>query len=381
MHSSPIAKPNGERYVNDDKNWEWLQNGPAKDARWLGYIPFDQITDERNAAPVTRIWEKRDPWPYLDVDFYIDIPDLDELMPSVGVQHFDGVQPYKLVIFGEKSSLEDVLAPVARTYKADLYLPTGEISDTMMYQMARIGADDGRPMVVLCFSDSDPAGWQMPISISRKLQGFQAWGDMKVPTEDAYGNRTSKVVSFGDLRFEVYRVAVLPEQVREYGLPSSPLKATEKRASRWRDTWGIDQTEVDAFTTPTMTATLRDIASRALDAFYDWTLDARVMEAREAWEVEAGRVAAEQIGPARLRAIRQIATTRLSEIREQVDQLREAMRIDATDLELPEVVVPEAEAPATATRPPLLVDSAWSFAEQCRRLIDSKAYREQGGPA
>jgi hypothetical protein len=26
-----------------------------------------------------------------------------------------------------------------------------------------------------------------------------------------------------------------------------------------------------------------------------------------------------------------------------------------------------------------LVDSAWSFAEQCRRLITSKAYRDTGG--
>lgn len=61
MHTSPIIKPNGERYLNDDPTWEWLQNGPAKDARWLGYLPFDQITDERNAAPVTRIWSKQDP--------------------------------------------------------------------------------------------------------------------------------------------------------------------------------------------------------------------------------------------------------------------------------------------------------------------------------
>ena len=48
MHTSPIVKPNGERYINDDANWYWLQNGPAKDARWLGYLPFTQITDERN---------------------------------------------------------------------------------------------------------------------------------------------------------------------------------------------------------------------------------------------------------------------------------------------------------------------------------------------
>lgn len=303
----------------------------------------------------------------------IDIPDLDELMPTVGVQYFDGVQPYKLVIFGEKSSLEPILAPVASTYKADLYLPTGEISDTMMYQMARIGAEDGRPMVVVCFSDADPSGWQMPISIARKLQAFQAWGDMEVPD----GRGSTKVVSFDDLQFEVHRAAVLPGQVRQYGLPSSPLKATEKRADQWREAMGIDQTEVDALTTPAMAEVLRRIASQALDPFYDWTLDQRVLEARSAWETEAARVATEQIGPYRLGAIHQIATARLQQIREQIDQLREAMRIDASDLQLPDPVVPVADLNGRVYPTPLL-DSGWSFAEQCRRLLDSKGYRRQG---
>jgi hypothetical protein len=376
MHPEPIIKPNGDRYVNDDQNWEWLQAGPAKDARWLGYIPFDQITDERNAAPVTRIWEKRDPWPYLSVDVEIDVPDLDELMPSVGVAGFDGVQPYKLVIFGEKSSLEPILAPVAQTYKADLYLPTGEISDTLMWHMARVGAEDGRPMVVVCFSDADPAGWQMPISIARKLQALKALGDVEVPDDPG----STRVVPLGELRFEVYRAAVLPDQVREYGLPSSPLKATERRADRWREAMGIDQTEVDALTTPAMADTLRRIARDALDPFHDWTLDQRVMEARAAWEEEAARVATEQIGPYRLREVRRTATERLAEIREQVEQLRDAMRIDASDLQLPTPVIPTAHVNGDP-RPPLLVDSAWSFAEQCQRLITSKAYRLWDGAA
>ena len=71
---------------------------------------------------------------------------------------FKGEQPYKLALVGEKSSLEDVLGPIAENHEADLYLPTREISDTLIHQMAKIGAEDGRPMVVLYFSDADPAG-------------------------------------------------------------------------------------------------------------------------------------------------------------------------------------------------------------------------------
>jgi hypothetical protein len=373
MHTSPIIKPNGEQYVNDDRTWEWLQGGPAKDARWLGYLPFDQITDERNAAPVTRIYRQPHPSPYLSVDVDIDVPDLADMMPKVGVANFDGTQPYKLVIFGEKSSLEPILAPVAATFEADLYLPTGEISDTMMYQMARVGAEDGRPMVVMCFSDADPAGWQMPISIARKLQAFQAWGDMDVPTENSPGQQTT-VIPFGDLRFEVYQAAVLPDQVREYGLPSSPLKDTEKRADRWRDAMGIDQTEVDALTTPAMADTLREIARNAVAPFYDLTLARRVGEARDAWVREAARLATEQIGAEQLGRIRAAAAEQLASIREQVDALQQAMRIDTTGLQLPRPVIPDAHVNG-APRPPLLVDSTWTFADQCRRLIDRKHYR------
>ena len=39
------------------------------------------------------------------------------------------------------------------------------ISDTMVYQMAKIGAEDGRPMVVLYFADADPSGWNMPVEV------------------------------------------------------------------------------------------------------------------------------------------------------------------------------------------------------------------------
>jgi hypothetical protein len=36
------TKPDGTRYENTDKNWEWLQGDCAKAARFLGYIPFAQ---------------------------------------------------------------------------------------------------------------------------------------------------------------------------------------------------------------------------------------------------------------------------------------------------------------------------------------------------
>jgi hypothetical protein len=160
LHYMVIGRPklDGESYRNTDPDWLWLQGDAAKAARWLGYIPFDQIADQRNAEPEIREFSRPEPWAYLSTELDIDIPY--DIKPELLTAGFRGAQPYKIVLFGEKSSLADVLGPLALAYEADLYLPTGEISDTLMYRMATTGARDGRPMVVLCFSDADPAGWQ-----------------------------------------------------------------------------------------------------------------------------------------------------------------------------------------------------------------------------
>ncbi len=131
----------------------------------------------------------------MSVGVDVDIPDPDDITPQVGIFGFDGVQPYKLVLIGEKSSLNEVLAPAASSHKADLYLPTGEPSDTMLHQMARVGADDGRPMRVLYFSDADPSGWQMPISVARKLQGFKTPTPAPAPRQASdHQHRTRRVL-------------------------------------------------------------------------------------------------------------------------------------------------------------------------------------------
>jgi hypothetical protein len=353
------TKPDGSTYVNTDKNWEWLQDFPAKAARWLGYVPFDQITDQRNAAPVVRIFERPDPWPYINVGIDVEIPAADDIIPKLGMHDFVGMQPYKLVMVGEKSSLDVVLGPIAEAYQADLYLPTGDISDTMIYQMARIGDEDSRPMVVLYFADGDPSGWNMGIVIARKLQALE-------------------VLHFPGLDVQVRRVALTPDQVLEYGLPSTPLKATEKRANAWTAAYGVEQTEIDALAT--LRPELLDrLARDAIAPFYDYDLDQRVDEARQAWLDAALVVMNEQIDHERLGRIRAEATVKLDAMREQINALNDELRIDVDDFDLPDIEVPEADPSLGVAPDEPLLDSGWSFVEQTSRLIDSKAYRDGGG--
>lgn len=346
------TKPDGQPYHNDDKTWLWLSEKAAKAARWLGYIPFSAIVDQRNAEPVVRLAETEPPTPLLDLGkVRVELP-VDIAEPTISMWFGDGQQPYSLAIYGEKSSLEPVLGPLAEQYDASLFLPTGEISDTLMHRMAKAAADDDRPLVVFTFSDCDPAGWQMTVSISRKLQALAAG-------------------VFPGLQFEVRRVGLLPEHVKEYGLPSTPLKATEKRGGKWVRETGVQQTEIDAMATlqPDL---LREIATAELDLYYDHSLQLRSDLAMQRWQEQAQAMLHELIGPERLAAFRSQAQERLDSMREQLRAINDGLRIDVSDLDLPEYTPPQAVVPGVSTPP--LVSSAWTFPEQCAALKLSKNY-------
>ncbi|MGO9079902.1 MAG: hypothetical protein ACLQDY_12790 [Streptosporangiaceae bacterium] len=348
-------KPDGTPYGNTDEDWLWLQGDAAKAARWLGYIPFGQIVDQRNAEPQIREFEHPEPGAYLSTELSIEIPY--DITPTLYTSDFRGTQPCKLVLVGEKSSLEPVLSSVARDYEADLYLPTGEISDTQLHHMAAAAVRDGRPMTVLYFSDCDPAGWQMPLSVGRKLQAL-------------------KVLTPGMPDFEVHRVALTPGQVREYGLPSTPLKGSEKRAGDWQSAMGVEQTEIDALAAlrPEL---LDQIARQALDGFFDHTLHSRVERYRSEWLDQARDLIAATFDMDRLDDIRRDAGEQLTRMRQQIQDLNDDLRIEVDDRDLPLIELPQAAGPGGNGLP--LLDSRWSFADQCQRLIDSKAYR--GGAA
>ena len=140
---------------------------------------------------------------------------------------------------------------------------------------------------------------------------------------------------------------------------------------------GIEQTEIDALATlqPDL---LRAAAEEALGEFYDATLDGRVEAARQEWLTAAIEVVNDQQDSAELDRIHREAETKLAEMREQIEQLNEALRVDLGDYELPGIEVPEPDLPPESALAPL-VDSRWDFADQCRALIASKAYRDGDG--
>jgi hypothetical protein len=343
-------KPTGEPYGTAD--WEWLI-GVASVARWLGYVAYNRIIDQKNDPPVIRIWELADPDPYIGVNYKVQVPDYDDLNPRVGLNGFTGTQPYRLAILGEKSSLDSVLAPIAKRYKADLFLPSGDVSNTMLHTLARTGAEDGRPLKVFYFSDCDPSGWHMPIVTAHKLRAFKAqW--------------------YPQLEFQCYRVALKPQQVRRHDLPVSPVKENEKRGVSWEAATGLAQTEIDSLAT-LQPQLLRRIAEEMLDRFYDHGLDDRVEQVADEWTDAAQNAVDEQSGDD-LTQLREEAADRLAEKQDEIQEILDTVRMSTQGFELPAIPdIPEPDIDTT-DQPEPLCDSRWSFAEQTDRLIASKNY-------
>ena len=350
-----VRLPSGAPYLNDDHCWQFLEDSASKAARWLGYVPFEAIADARNSAPVTRI-VSGPPGP-ATASVYSDawrmtneLPDATDLRPSPLLMGSETRQPYRIVFFGEKTSLEDVLGPMAEAYGADLYLPSGEISDTMLATMARTGAADYREMVVLVFADCDPAGYQMATSIGHKLRAL---------AEALYPS----------LRFRVVAPALTVEQVRELGLPSTPLKPTELRAEGWREKYGVEQTEIDALAT-LQPNVLKRIVRDAVAPYYDFKLSSRYRDSKSEWyaAAEAALEAQADLGPlGKLKA----------EIKHDLDAVRTKLNsydaaVDEIRVDLPPPPpVPEPDLPEP---PPPLVSSDMPLVDHIAALRARKDY-------
>ena len=132
----------------------------------------------------------------------LDELDANALDVSAGLVDFEPRQPYRLALLGEKTSLEDVLGPVAAGLRRRP-LPHGgpDQRHTSCTAWRATPIEDGRPLVVFTFSDFDPAGyWDMPTAIGRKLQALR---DLLFPS----------LSSLSCMR------ALGPEQVRDLDLP------------------------------------------------------------------------------------------------------------------------------------------------------------------
>jgi hypothetical protein len=346
-----VAKPNGKVYENTEVDFRWL-NEACCHARWLRVVPLNKLVDQRNDHPDL----PPAPEPAAESELAVkrvEIPEADELMPYFTEPTSDVQQPYRLVTFGEKSSLREDLSPVAREFGAELILATGENSITRIFEMLVRAHKDKRPVRCFYFSDFDPSGMQMPVSTARKIQALR---DEYLPSLDLV----------------LYKVALTEVQVHQYNLPHTPLKEKDTRAPDWRNRFDREATEIDALIA-LHPGTLERMARDALTTFFDDDLSDRIESALEDWRTEAADAIATHDGVDDAAAEIEAARDKLVAAAEELTQAQNAALARFADIAPPELDVEE---PDLNDEPncDVIFTTEEDYTTSSRRMIATKRY-------
>ena len=313
--------PDGKVYANTEENWDMIQDAVAA-ARWLGLLPWDVIRDGRNSEAdilVPPNWEPTATLRVGQVEIYLP----EELKPHWEINGNFIVQPWQQLVVGEKQILLDDVAPICRRYQASLWLPTGEPSAQGLYDLLESANEDGRPLAIHHVGDADPSGYQMSVSIARKVQALV----------DEH---------FPDLRVNVYQAALLPRQAGEWDLPDSVLKETEKRAGAWERAFGRAQTELDAALERARRPFLGAIEAN-LREHWSESAGRRNAELRLQYQEAANEGIEQLLGEDGLRRIEEAARASIAKLEDEVQALNDALDVDPDEAGIETPDLPESE--------------------------------------
>ena len=115
--SVQAVKPDGERYQSTRDDYEWLNDRVGKAARWLPYIDFERIVDERNEEAI-RVRHSRALPPASGAAVLtgydgVTLPEplsVDVAKPYPFLSNLQAEQRFCFAVFGEKSSLSPTQA-------------------------------------------------------------------------------------------------------------------------------------------------------------------------------------------------------------------------------------------------------------------------------
>ena len=121
----------------------------------------------------------------------------------------------------------------------------GYSSESFAYSSAEAIKRTGKPAIVYYLGDFDPSGWNMTRNLEEKLRGFGA-----------------------DITFE--RLAVNPEQIDAWNLPTRETKRTDTRCWEFFDPFGkgTRSVELDALHPDKFRAIVRAAIERYIPAGY-----------------------------------------------------------------------------------------------------------------
>ena len=164
-------------------------------------------------------------------------------------------------IWCEKDALAGVLYDVTAEYDVPLMVARGYSSITFLKQSAETIEAQEKPAFIYHFGDWDPSGQDAADNIEARLQEF---------------------APEADITFE--KVAVQPEQIEAWNLPSRPTKTSDTRSAKWR---GGESVELDAIDPNRLRALVRAVIEEHVDE--DQLAVIRVAEESERELIKAWR--------------------------------------------------------------------------------------------
>jgi hypothetical protein len=271
----------GTPYQNTERCWDYLSDA-SKAARILGLVLPTAFEDRRNPpahVPWSLTPEATHPFMTWDTDMiFWALPKiqtalsdwLDMRLPQPQIEGYDYSQrhqPYHLEIWIEKSTMDDVLIPFARTYGAVLVTSIGFQSMTRVIELLHRVAQAEKPARIFYLSDFDPAGDGMPVAVARQIE---YWALQYAPSAEI------KLTPLGLTR----------AQVQQYRLPRIPIKDTDARKAGFEERYGEGAVELDALEA-LYPGELAVILQDALDPYYDHALADRMADAEREVQADA----------------------------------------------------------------------------------------------
>lgn len=150
---------------------------------------------------------------------------------------WDTADAYVEVWF-EKDALAGVIYDITAEFDVPLMVTRGYPSLTFVAEAAEAIEGREQPAYLYYFGDHDPSGVDIPRHIEERLE---------------------QMAPIAEIHFE--RVAVVPEQIAEWNLPTRPTKKTDTRSKKFIG----ESVEVDAIPPDTLRALVRDCIERHVD--------------------------------------------------------------------------------------------------------------------
>ncbi|OPX33821.1 MAG: hypothetical protein B1H12_11195 [Desulfobacteraceae bacterium 4484_190.2] len=192
------------------------------------------------------------------VDRLASYHDLADYMATVGVAYrknkWENQNSY-IEIWTEKDALRDVLSEITYAYDVNLMVVRGQVSRTAIFESYERFAENlerGKNCHLYYAGDFDPSGLSIFNSLKERIRQYGTDGE----------------------RITFERIALTPEQIDAYNLPSDPGKQSDPNYKRFVSEYGDSVVELDSLPPEA----LRDIVRNCIEKHIDQVLLSQVRE-------------------------------------------------------------------------------------------------------